>query len=96
MEKLTKNQIYFLSDHYTEELQEYINDTLDRDLIYNSDIYAKVTQFSNIVDVLQGKYTMDDLLEDLTQEYYEDEDLYLDFCNECLNDDELKKLKEAE
>jgi hypothetical protein len=70
-----------------DELHEYINNEIDRLLIYYSDIEEAVNEFSNIVEVLQGRYTMDNLYEDMYQKLYEDDDTLKDFINDLIDDD---------
>jgi len=73
-----------------DELHEYINNEIDRLLIYYSDIEEAVNEFSNIVEVLQGRYTMNDLYEDMHNELYKDDDTIIDFINELSDDDIIK------
>jgi hypothetical protein len=73
-----------------DELQDYINNEIDRLLIYYSDIEEAVNEFSNIVEVLQGRYTMDNLYEDMHNKLYEDDDTLIDFINELSDDDIIK------
>ena len=70
MKNFTEQQMDYIKQKYGFLVDETINQRIDNDLIYYSDIEEHVNRFSNIVEVLRGEYTMENLWEDLYSEYY--------------------------
>ena len=96
MKKLTKNQIEFMREEFYCKLQDAANEKIDNDLIYYSDIQNELNRFTNIVEVLKGNYTMENLTEDLLSDYYNDEEFYNDFYNDYLDNEEKNQIDELE
>lgn len=70
MKNFNDEQMEFIKENHADLVDEIINGKIDNDLIYYSDIEEAANRFSNIVDILNGKYTMQDLIEDLYCEYH--------------------------
>lgn len=79
-----------IKDHFNDELSEHINNCMDADLIYYSDQWEALQRFTNPMDLLNGKYTMDDFWDDLYNEYMSDDNTLYDFLDD-LCDDELQE-----
>lgn len=86
-----------MKEKHADKIDDIINSEIDRDLIYYADIEEAVNRFSNIVDVLIGSYTMDNLLNDLYNEYYNDnfEDI-AELVYDELSDEEQQEIDELE
>ena len=55
-----------LQDERTENLIDYVREYIENTcLTYYDDVQEAMEQYSNIIDVLNGEYTMDDLMNDL-------------------------------
>jgi uncharacterized protein Yka (UPF0111/DUF47 family) len=97
MKKFNEEQMEFIKENYPEEVDELVNYEIDRSLIYYSDIEEYVRQFSNIVDVLNGNYTMDDLYSDVYNDILENE--FDDIAEEIydnLDDEEKQEIDELD
>jgi uncharacterized protein Yka (UPF0111/DUF47 family) len=97
MKNFNDKQIEFIKENYPDRIDEIIHEEMDRVLLYYADIEKAVNRFSNIVDVLNGSYTMDDLIEDLYAEYYNDnfEDIAALLYDE-LDEEEQQEIDELE
>jgi len=58
---LTQKQVSFIHEKFEEKCNFIIRDLVDDDLFYDDDIYYWVQEFSNISNVLLGKFDIDDL-----------------------------------
>lgn len=93
MKRLNKEQMEFIREKHAGLVDETINQKIDNDLIYYSDIEDAANRFSNIVEILNGKYDMGDLIEDLYHEYHGEnfEDVAADVYDE-LSEEEQKEI----
>lgn len=97
MKKFNNKQLEFIKENYTEEINELINYEIDKRLIYYDDIEEYVRQFSNIVDVLIGRYAMDDLCNDIYNDILENEFEYIaEELYNNLDDEERRKIDELD
>ena len=97
MKYFNNTQIEILKEKHADKIDEIIHREIDRELIYYKDIGKAVNRFSNIVDVLNGLYTMENLFEDLYDEYYNDnfEDI-AELLYDELNEEEKQEIDEVE
>lgn len=93
---MTKEQILYIKDNFSDEVDTYINEKIDNELIYYSDIEDRIREFSNILDVLRGEYTLDDLWNDLLVEFYNDDDTFEEVYNDSLDDDQRAEVDALE
>ena len=93
---MTKDQILYIKDNFSDEVDTYINEKIDNELIYYSDIEDRIREFSNILDVLRGEYTLDDLWNDLLVEFYNDDDTFEEVYNDSLDDDQRAEVDALE
>lgn len=97
MKNFNDKQIEFIKENYPDRTDEIIHEEMDRDLLYYEDIEKAMNRFSNIVDVLNGLYTMDDLIEDLYNEYYNDNFEYIaELLYDELDEEEQQEIDELE
>lgn len=91
---LTELQKEFIKDNYANEVDDAINNKIDVDLTYYDEIERKVDKFSNIVECLNGRYTMDDLYSDIYKEYLDEdfEDIAIEVYDEYLDEEEQKEV----
>lgn len=85
-------QMDFIKENYAELVDEVIRERIDNDLMYYTDIEDAVFSFTNIIELLNGNYTMEDLYEDMFDSYYDENfaDIAEDIYNEYLTE-ELKE-----
>ena len=97
MKNFNNKQIEFIKENYTDEIDEIIHEEIDRDLIYYADIEKAVNRFSNILDVLKGDYTLEDLFNDLYNEYYNDDFEYIaELLYDGLSEEEQQEIDRLE
>lgn len=96
MKKLTNKQIDYIKENHEEKLTNAIHENIDNSLIYYSDIEKELNRFTNIMEVLRGNYTIDDLYSDLYNDYYNNDDFYNDFYNDYLYKEEQQEIDELE
>ena len=92
---MTQEQINYIRENFSNELTDYINEKIDNELIYYTDIEEHVNRFSNIVEVLRGEYTMNNLCDDLYEEFHEDDDTYKEFYDEYLDEEQQLEVDEV-
>ena len=85
MTTLTNNQIEYIKDNFDNEVYDAINEMIDNELIYDSDIKEHVFKFTSITALLNGEYSMDDLAEDLYNEYYNNDDTFIEIFDSYLD-----------
>jgi len=97
MKNFNDAQIEFIKENHANLIDEIINDKIDLDFTYYSDIEEAANRFSNIVEILNGKYTMQDLIEDLYDEYHGEnfEDVASDVYDE-LSEEEQEEIDSLE
>jgi len=97
MKKFNNEQIEFIKENYEDKVNEFVSYAVDNALIYYSDIEDYVRQFSNIIDVLNGRYTMDNLFDDVYNDIYENEfdDIVEEIYDE-LDSEEQQKIDELD
>ena len=84
MKKFNNEQTEFIKENYDDKVSEQVSCAVDSALTYNSDIENYVEQFSSITDILNGMYTMDNLVDDVYNDIYENE--FDDIAEEIYND----------
>lgn len=97
MKNFNEKQIEFIKEKHADLVDEIICQKIDNDLIFYADIEEAVNRFSNIIEVLNGKYTMENLFEDLYDEYYHEyfEDVACDVYD-LLSDEEQEEIDRLE
>ena len=94
MKNFTQEQMDFIKENYDDKVNEQVGYAVDNALIYYSDIEEKVNQFSNIVEVLNGEYTMTDLYNDVYNDIYENE--FDDIAEEVYNELDSEQQQEID
>lgn len=94
--RLTDDQVDFIKNEFNDKFHDAISDKIDTELIYDQDITEWLNEFTTILDVLNGKYTMDDLYSDMFDYFYNDDDFILEFINDYLYYDDLVQVVNVE
>lgn len=97
MRNFTHAQMEFIKDNHEDTVQDVINQRVDGELTYYSDIEENLNRFSNIVEALNGRYTLSDLYDDMYNEYYGDnfDDIAEDVYDE-LDEEQQKEIDALE
>ena len=91
--ELNKKQKERIIDYHREVLDEVIRENIDNDLIYTDDVYNILSELYDPFDILNGKVTMDDLVNDLYERHWDDEDTYIEVYDR-LNDEQQEEINE--
>lgn len=96
MTTLTNNQIEYIKDNFDNEVYDAINEMIDNELIYDSDIKEHVFKFTSITALLNGEYSMQELYEDLYDEFYNDDDTFIEIFDSYLDTNQQQEVLEQE
>ena len=69
----SNNLVDKVFSNYEDELIDIENDLIDSKLTYTSDFWDTLKEYTSPSDLLNGKYSWDDLIEDMTYHLTEEE-----------------------
>lgn len=82
----TKEQLQFIKDNHNDKVVETINHEIDCALTYESDIKRLTFEHANVMDLLNGKFTINDLWEIMFEECYFDLENFDEIAEMVYND----------
>ena len=91
--KLEQKHIEYMEENFHDELNEYIQGEIDRALTYNDDIWDELRHRVSPLDLLEGKYTMEDFLLELFEEKYNQDDIWFELYNEYLTLEQQREIE---
>ena len=94
--KYTQKEVdLLLKDERTSDaIYDGIYQTIDNTLLYYEDYEEALKNYTNIVDVLHGKYTMDNLIDDIFNDMMNDLEQMNYIIDDYLDDDLVNEVLE--
>lgn len=77
VDEINEEQMEYIRYYHTGDLSDTIRDQIDLALAFDDDIWAKLKEFYNPMDILKGNVTLDNLVEDLHDQFMEDKEIYM-------------------